>query len=213
MPRSKFHTLFVLVLSAVAATASAFAQPAVRSGDYDGLLIGVDKSGVLTGYFNQGTGDDGKGSPRFTCTFFIRGTPAGEGRFEIRTWHPGFPAEAVEGELRATENDGKPGVNLRLFGEHGGCWNVAPVLKEEEGLDLELAYRGEWTAIRIVSSARAYFHDSPNVKAKRSAYLVKGDPVKVLFESEGWLEVVFLGPSQRSARGWLLAKDLYSPKL
>lgn len=192
------------------AVCSVEAQSAVVSGDYDGLMIGVDSKGRLTGYFDQGTGDDGKGNPRFTCRFVIFGMPSGEGRYEIRTWHPAFADDLIDGELTATEISGKRGINIRLFGEHGGCWNVAPVLKDEEGLDLELTEPGDWESVRMIASAKAFFHTAADAKTKQKAFVVKNDVVKLLNVKGDWAEVAYTSKTGRSTAGWILAASLYA---
>lgn len=190
--------------------AGAAAGQVVVSGEYEDLLLAVGKDGVLTGYFHQGTGDDGKGNPRFTCTFFIRGSSEDGGRYELRTWHPAFPDEVISGELTFSDADGRKAVNLRLHGEHGGCWNVAPVLKEDDGVDFELTKTGDWQSLRMVSANRAYFHTSADAKTRGRGYVVKNDVVRAVRMSGDWVEAVFIGKDGKTSRGWLQAKDFYS---
>ncbi len=181
----------------------------VVSGEYEDLVLAVSRDGVLTGYFNQGTGDDGRGNPRFSCTFFMRGTSEGSGRYEVTTWHPAFPDEVIMGELILSESDGRRSVMLRLHGEHGGCWNVAPMLKDDEGVEFELTKEGKWESLRMVASARAYFHASANARSRQRSYVVKNDLVRVMRISDGWAEVAYVAPGGNASQGWLQDKDLY----
>ena len=198
-----FSCLIIFWLSGLVCAAAA--QSAVVSGDYDGLLIGVDSRGRLTGYFDQGTGDDGSGNPRFTCRFLVFGIPSSNGRYDIKTWHPAFGNDIIDGEVTATEISGKRGINIRLFGEHGGCWNVAPVLKDDDGLDLELSKQGSWESIRMIASAKVFFHSAADAKTKQKAFVVKNDVVKVLNLKGEWAEVVFTSSAGRSTSGWISA--------
>jgi hypothetical protein len=205
MLRILVNASILLVLSAAAIQA----QQRITAGVYESLILAVESDGTLTGYFKEGTGDDGKGNPRFSCIFFFRGEAKAEELFEVRTWHPAFPDEVIDGELRRSELGGKPAVNLRLFGEHGGCWNVAPALKDEEGVDFELTTRGTWKSMRMVSAERAYFHSSADPKARQRAYVVKNDIVFVFDKKGDWMDVQFLSGSGKPTRGWMPTTVFY----
>ena len=71
----------------------------------------------------------------FLCFSCYR-TQTDEGRYEIKTWHPIAPDEVIEGEITTVENDGEKAVRVKLDGEHGGCWNVAPMLSDDEGVNM-----------------------------------------------------------------------------
>jgi hypothetical protein len=208
MFRSRLSLLFPFILLFAAAAAG---QIRTLSGNYEGLMIGIDPDGHLTGYFDQATGDDGKGNPRFTCRFLIRGEEAGGGRYKILTWHPASPDEVIEGELRSL--DAGRSLNIRLFGEHGGCWNVSPELKADAGVDMDLSEAGEWKAVRVVSAEKAYFHRSANNRNKLRSFLVRKDTVGVLNTKGAWLEVTFTAPNGRKTTGWMRASVFYSSGL
>ncbi|MBK9162850.1 MAG: hypothetical protein IPM21_02870 [Acidobacteria bacterium] len=135
-----FRSIFAVLLLAVAASAG---SQAIKSGEYGSLLIGVAADGTLTGHFRETTGMDENGRPRFTCSFVIRGETGDDGFYRIKTWHPEFREEVIEGELSFVEMDGRSGLRIKLEGEHGGCWNVAPMLKEDEGVDFDLTSPGD----------------------------------------------------------------------
>lgn len=200
---------FIALVFCLLFSASIAAQSAIESGNYGSLNIAVDGKGVLTGHFREGTGDDGKGNPRFVCSFFIRGQRVDEGRFEIKTWHPEFPDEVIDGEVTASETDGRKGLTMRLDGEHGGCWNVAPVLKEPEGVEFDLIKALNSTSVRMVASPKAYFHASASTKAKQRAFVVKNDSVSVIAVKGDWAEVVFSGDAGKETRGWMPISSFY----
>ncbi len=200
---------FIALVFCLLFAASIAAQSEIESGNYGSLNIAVDDKGVLTGHFREGTGDDGKGNPRFLCSFFIRGQRAAEGRFEIMTWHPEFPDEKIAGEVTASETDGRKGLTMRLDGEHGGCWNVAPVLKEPEGVEFDLIKALNSTSVRMVAAQKAYFHASASAGAKQRAFVVKNDSVSVIAVKGSWAEVIFSGDAGKETRGWMLISSFY----
>jgi hypothetical protein len=203
----RLKLIFSLMVLALASGLAA--GQSIVSGEYEDLVIGVSKDEGLTGYFSQGTGDDGRGNPRFTCTFLIKGNSDDGGRYEIKTWHPAFPEDVVAGEMTLSQAEGRTAVTLRLFGEHGGCWNVAPMLKEDEGVEFELTKRGDWDTIRMISASRSYFHASADAKSRGRSYVVKNDPVRVLRASGDFVEAIFVASGGKTSQGWLPAKDLY----
>lgn len=181
----------------------------VVSGEYESLTLGVNSAGELTGYFNEGTGDDGKGNPRFTCTFFIYGAKETGGIYKIKTWYPEFPEEVVEGELKFVKVGIKKGVNIKLDGEHGGCWNVAPVLKEESGVDFSLSNEGIWESVRMISPNRAYLFKSFDAGAPQKIYVVKNDVVKVLQTKGDMAEISYSNSRGKTTKGWIEKKEFY----
>ncbi len=209
--RRIFTNIFCLCAAAGILSISTLAQSVV-SGDYDSLRLAADSDGVLTGYFRETTGQDEKGNPRFTCTFILRGERVGDGLYKVHTWHPEWPDEVIEGELVPVASEGRRSVKLKLFGEHGGCWNVAPMLKDEEGVDFDLTEERKWMAVRMVSADRSYFHSSADAKAKQKAYVVKNDPVAIYATNGQWVDAEFLGDSGRRTRGWILTATLHADR-
>ena len=91
--------------------------------------------------------------------------------------------------------------------EPGGCWNVEPGF-DEEGVDFELTERKDWKFIRVVSSERAYFYNSPDERERGKSYIIEGDVLRV-FEVEGdWVRGEYYG-SQGITTGWIKEADLY----
>jgi hypothetical protein len=199
-----------VLLIALCITVSAQQKGKIVSGDYENLLIGVNAQGELTGYFDEGTGDDGNGDHLFTCTFFIYGEKETGGIYKVKTWYPEFPDDVIEGELKFIENGGKKSVNMHLDGEHGGCWNVTPGLKKKEGVDFELSSTGSFESVRMISPKRVYLFKSFDAKATQKIYIVKNDAVRVLQTKGDRAEIDFVNDNGRTTKGWMKTKDFYA---
>lgn len=210
--RSNFlKILFLLLFLPILMLAQS--KEEIVSGDYENLLLGISRTGVLTGYFSEGTGSDGKGGSQFNCVFFIRGEKIANGQYRIKTWFPGSTDEIIGGEIKYAETNGKKGINLHLDGEHGGCWNVAPVLKEAGGVDYDLTSAGIWQEIRVISPSKAYFYKSADAKAKLKTFVVRGDGVRVFRADRDWAEVSFVNDNGKTTKGWLQIKDFFAAAL
>jgi len=98
-------------------------------------------------------------------------------------------------------------IRISLEEEPGGCWNVEPRF-DEEGVILELTEGKDWKFIRIVSSERAYFYNSPDEKERGKSYIIEGDILKVLEVEGDWVRGEYLG-SQGTTTGWIKESDLY----
>lgn len=205
--------LLILAAAAFAVSASAQERGKIASGSYDSLMLAVNAQGELTGYFDEGTGDDGHGHPRFTCTFFIYGEKQVGNAYKVSTWYPGVAEdEVITGTLKLVGKGAQAKVNLHLDGEHGGCWNVAPGLKERAGVDFELDSPATWEAIRIISPAKSYFFISPEAKAPQKIFVVKNDPVRVLSLKGEWAEVSYAGESGKTTQGWMKLSEFFPVK-
>ena len=204
---SKAFICSALILGFFVFEAAAQAKEKIASGDYGSLIIGIDAENSLTGYFNEATGIDEKGNASFTCSFFISGASDGKGGFDIRTWYPEDPDEVVEGVLR--RSDSGSAINIKLEGEHGGCWNVAPDLKDESGLDFTLTKKGDWIAVRVVSSKRVYLFKSIDAGAPQKIFVENGEVVQVLETHGDWAKIKFVSPGGRSAYGWMKKSEFY----
>lgn len=206
------RSILLSLLVLIAAQTAIFAQKKseIVSGEYETLVLAVDGQGELTGYFDEGTGDDGKGNPRFTCSFFVYGARQTDGVYKIKTWFPGYADEVIDGELKFSEKDGKKLVNLHLNGEHGGCWNVAPVIKEAGGVDYELTRAEKWTGVRVVRAAKSFFYAAADAKKPLKTFVVKNDFVRILQTKGDAAEVVYTNANGKRTRGWIKTKDFYS---
>lgn len=176
----------------------------LASGDYGGLLIGVDRNGNLTGYFESSTG-----AGQFSCIFFVSGKASGSAN-KVDTWFPGDrnPDQIIQGLLEQVSSSGKPAIRLKLEEEHGGCWNVQHFASDES--TFALTEQGNWESIRIVASKKAYFYDDPSSPKPRKSYVVTGNALRVFETREGWVRAEYAGPDNRRTHGWISKRDLFS---
>lgn len=187
-------------------------QAQVVSGDYEGLLIGVDpSSGTVTGYYENFTGfDQATGKPRFSCIFYLRGSTNGSPPYTIDTW---FPADkkredVITGSLTTAESNGTAVLKIKLPKEHGGCWNVQH-FADDDGASFQHDATGKWVAIRVVSAQKAHFRDDADDTKKRKAYAVKGDPIRVYESRPGWVYAGFRTPDGKTTTGWIREAELF----
>lgn len=190
-------------------------QAQVVSGDYEGLLIGVDPSaGIVTGYYENFTGfDQASGKPRFSCIFYLKGSIKGTPPYTIDTW---FPADRtrenlITGSLTPAKSDGTEALKIKLPTEHGGCWNVQH-FADDGGASFQLDVPGKWVAIRVVSAKRAYFYDDAAGTKKRKAYVIRGNPLRVSQSKPGWVYAEFAADG-KTTTGWIKEADLFSSDL
>jgi hypothetical protein len=189
-----------LLLTPFAARA---ADVRIVSGSYDGdMLIGFDRTtGLVTGYFNEETGEG-----QFSCIFYLTGKLRGSVA-PISTYFPDAPTEElIKGQLVVL---GTPGQFLvRLPSEHGGCWNVEHFADDENPADFTLDAAYPWISVAVVKRDRAYFFDTPTSATHRKGYVVRGDGVGVRAIEPGWLQVDFVG-SGKPVSGWIRQSDVY----
>lgn len=206
-----FFTLLILLLFLTWANSTVFAQNKnkIVSGEYESLLLGVDSSGSLTGYFFEGAGEGEAGKPQFTCSFFISGEKQTDGNYKIQTWYPGDKDEVIKGEIKFVEKKGKKAVNLKLDGEHGGCWNVAPMIKEDKGVEFGLTTAGNWDSICVVSASKGYFYVSAEAKAPQKIWVVRDNIVRVFQTKGDKAQVSFVNDRGRKTSGWMNTRDFF----
>jgi len=176
-----------------------------RSGQYEELLIGIDQDrGVLTGFYENGTGWDEKAkAPRFVCSFYLYGEKRGDS-FKITTWWPEDDREdTINGELTFNA-DGS--VSVRLESEHGGCWNVNH-FADKDPSNHSLDKPGAWISVRVIKVRRAYFHDKADEQTRRRGYLIKSNVIRVFSQMPGWVLAEY--GDEKISRGWIKESDLY----
>ena len=173
------------------------AEFALQPGSYDdGLLSIAVNDDVVTGFYENYTGWDEKTqAPRFSCLFLFVG--------RIENSKIEIASSDTKGIIELLENDR---VKIRLGEEPGGCWNVEPRF-DEEGVVFELTEREEWKFIRMVSSERAYFYNSPDEKERGKSYIIEGDILRVLEVEGDWVRGEYHG-SQGITTGWIKESDL-----
>lgn len=195
-----------ILISLIAPVALPCVAAPMASGYYDGFLIGVDRNGILTGYFESSTG-----AGQFSCIFFVSGKITGSSN-RVQTWFPGDrdPKEVIQGVLEQVSSNGQPAIRLKLNEEHGGCWNVQRFASET--FTFALTEQGRWESIRIVASKKAYFYDDPSTLKPRKAYAVTGNVLRVFETRNGWVRGEYISPENRRTLGWISEKDLFSAK-
>lgn len=197
---------FLLILNLCLITAFSIAAPIV-SGDYDGMLIGVDNEGALTGYFESSTGNG-----QFSCIFFVNGKSGSSPITHVDSWFPTdlSPRDVIPGTIESLAEKGQGAIRVKLKEEHGGCWNVQHFASEPAVFGL--TEKGSWQAIRVVSAKRAYFHDDSSGTRPRKAYVVQGNVLRVFESQSGWARVEYESPERKRTRGWVSERDLYSAR-
>jgi len=169
----------------------------LQPGSYDdGLLSIAANEDVVTGFYENYTGwDEQLQAPRFSCLVFFVG--------RIENSKVEIESSETKGTIELLGNDK---VKINLEEEPGGCWNVEPRF-DEGGVIFELTERKEWKSIRIVSSERAYFYNSPDEKERRESYVIEGDILKVLELEGDWVKGEYCG-SYGITTGWIKGSDL-----
>ncbi|QXE86380.1 hypothetical protein KP003_18795 [Geomonas nitrogeniifigens] len=170
-----------------------------RSGIYENVIIAMDKSGSITGRYQESQGE----GVRKTCSFYFKGKAQG-GVAEIITWSD----RQLPGLIKAVNE----GVELKVPGgrEHAGCGLV--LLPDiAEGLSFDLLYPTDWQKLTtIVASAR--LRKSITDSEERGQRLTVGTTVGVIDESGDWLLVETTG-GERRARGWIRADETAEQRL
>lgn len=207
MKHEKSILAVVLVFSLGSIVAMGQNRIGPSSGIYAELMLGIDqRSGVITGYYDSGTGwDEATQSARFTCTFYLYGVKQANS-LKIITWYPGDRAAdpVINGRLEF-KPDGS--IEILLESEHGGCWNVQHFADKDSPANLSLDKPGSWTSIRVVKVRRAYLYDKPNQQTRRRAYLTKHDAIRVFSNKPGWVEAEY--GVDKISKGWVRESDLY----
>ncbi len=202
--------LLALALAFVASLAAAPAPPPLVSGEYDAMVIGFEpSSGRITGYFEEGTGLDPKTQePLFHCIFYLSGKAEGVPPWPVATWFPGdAKPEVIPGTLAPGVEGGRTVLRVKLREEHGGCWNVRH-FADPEGAELDLLAPGDWKSVRV-AGRRVSLRPEPSAGARRKAYVVRGDVLRVFEERQGWLLAEYVNANGKKTRGWVKAGDVF----
>jgi len=165
-------------------------------------------------------------SPSFSagsnvCKFVLRGvmTPAGTARLALQDAvvdnDNGSPSAGGEFAL-LTAAKGKLRIDLPAALAPGECeWiigmlagpNVAPV-KDAYVMTVNTGPAGDSIAVAMIAAKRAFYHDAPDARSVRKAYLVAGDVAYVLAERPGWYRVRYTH-AKRESTGWIRRADTF----
>ncbi|EFW77919.1 hypothetical protein ALP26_03804 [Pseudomonas savastanoi pv. glycinea] len=158
---------------------SAFAQDsALHSGKYEQLMLAVTPDHQVEGYYAEERGED----PPFSCAFYLKGNVEAGKDVAVSSWSDG----AYPGTLKPSTD----GVTLTIEQgqQHSGCLNVL-MPDIATGLDLTQTASKQWISLVKVKADKAWLQKTPNAKATRGAYIVKGDVVGVLAFKDGAAQV------------------------
>ena len=187
--RSSFMLTFLLLIIAVPALAERV-LPHLKSGQYEHLMLAVDKNGHLTGFYHE---EQGEGVVK-SCAFYLAGQVEKD-KSSVITWSN----EVFPGKLKANTD----GVTLQIENgrEHTGCGLVLlPEIKN--GLDLDRVADAEWLELRKVSMPSVHFHKSPDARSELKSYVVDGNIVSVTARKGDWLEGEYRGV-KHTTKGWI----------
>lgn len=176
-----------------------FCQQVLVAGNYDGSLsFGFNPTTrMVTGYYEDHTGEDGK----FSCAFYIEGTVTGN-QFKIKTYFPNDKTDdLIEGSMEVVD---ATSVKIKLPEEHGGCWNVQHFADEPVLFALRNATK--WIQINYSSKDKVPLFHSKNEAKKIKSYLVKNELVYIERIENGWAYGTYYG--KRTVKGWIKLSDL-----
>jgi hypothetical protein len=192
------------VLFAIATTTGlSVAVAQAKSGLYGKLTLGVDGATVSGVFSDARVGNGTDDEPQFSCLFVLAGTIASDpkGPVKVTVWSPP-DAATTDGSLTFEKDTAK----LRLEGDPPGCAAmgdefVSAAYEEPAVKD------GKWTAVRLVSAAKADMRQAPVAGSSMRTQLTQGDVVVIYRRIGPWLEGEDLN-ARRVFRGWLRQSDL-----
>ena len=175
----------------------------IISGSYDsGLALAYDSSlNFLSGYFESYSGEDGNGSSKFSCIFYLEGKISGT-QFSVMTYYPSDKAEdLIEGKMEIL-NDSN--ISLSLPKEHGGCWNVQHFADDPE--TFKLKKQSDFTQIRYVVTDKTFFYREKSEGTRMKAFVVKDNFLFIDKINGEWVHCIFEGKTRTV--GWIKVSDL-----
>jgi len=167
-------------------------------GEYDELQLAFNsKTKLITGFYESGTGDDGKGHPQFSCIFYLEGKWI-KNQAKIRTYFPLDNKDLIIGSLKKCPTNK---ITISLPDEHGGCSMAQPFTKEP--VEFTLDRKQQWIEIHYIVANKAFFYAQDDEKTKRKGFLIKGDIVCVDKIEPGWLHCTYLTMNELHTTGWI----------
>ncbi|MCQ3017218.1 hypothetical protein NLO83_16690 [Pseudomonas tremae] len=190
--------LVTATVSLFAGISAAADNSTLHAGKYEQLLLAVTPEHQVEGYYAEEIGED----PPFSCAFYLKGAVEAGKDVTIASWSDG----AYPGTLKPSTD----GVTLTIEHgqQHSGCLNVL-VPEIATGLDLSRTASKQWISLVKVKADKAWLQKTPNAKATRGSYIVKGDVVGVLAFKDGAAQVEFINADDRSFTGWV-SQDQYA---
>lgn len=200
--------LLLVLLITFTFSASAFSQTnGITSGQYSEMTLAYNpETKIITGFYNNGTGDDGHGVPQFSCMFYLEGKVI-NGKASIITY---FLLLKLQGKT----DDIIPGVliyksakeiDVKLKEEHGGCWNVEHFADSLNHFFLDK--KENWIAVKYAITDKAYFYQDDKT-TRRKGYILKGDVVYIDSEKDAWAHCTYITVKWKRIAGWIKWADL-----
>lgn len=187
----------LLLAASLQLVCTALSAQALRSGQYEQLLLAVTPDGYVEGHYY----DEMPGATRITCSFSMSGPVDAMGHATLATRVPmGFA-----GKLQA-DGDGVA-FSVESATEIPGCGMLLPP-EINTGLALSLIEPKQWIGMARVEDPRAYLYQTPQEQAAHSRYLVRADVVGILGCKDSWCEVEFISKAGASHIGWLKEQHL-----
>jgi hypothetical protein len=173
----------------------------VTPGTYsDGLTIAYNKdTKVVTGCFENYSGLDDDGDPKFSCIFYIEGKLTGN-TATIKTY---YPADADDDIIMGTLQVNGNSLVIKLPEEHGGCWNVQHFA--DEPVTFKLETKSNWIAVRYANKDKVYFYKMPLDTAKHQPFVLRGDVVYVEKFKGEWAYCSYR--SKKVTTGWVKVSE------
>lgn len=160
---------------------------------WDGAATVASRDSWFTGSVNASIGE----SEESVCQFFFGGRITGK-TFGIRTRNF-IDTGVVPGTVTLLSDTS---FSIKTS-ENPGCSDrIADFAMD--GKTLLLKKRQVLAQIRVVQSAKAYFHSEPDKAKRRKAYLVHGNEARVTETRSAWLKVEF-----GKTIGWISETDMY----
>ena len=192
---SNHKRILLLGLLLAASAGWAVEEGTIKPGVYDGLMLAVDKHGIVSGYYKDS--QDGR-----VCNFFLNGHNSTK-NIPITS----RDTETFPGTLRPEGEN----VKLQISKPHPGCHVVGNPEIFTSGATLEKTLPTQWTAIRIVKITRTSIFSSPSEKDKTKLYLIKDDALGVVANQDQWTQVEYYRAGKSIIKGWVKSSDILDP--
>jgi hypothetical protein len=202
--RAKGRLWWVSLVVYAVATPAIAAPDAVLpvAGVYDGLVVAYDKSSrVVSGYFHEEAAQG-----QTTYAFYFSGRMDGNQAL-VASFVTQTPDEKVNGTFALT-SDANHTLTLQLQQEHSGCMNVRNFADVSPIIFNRFSQHLGWLGIDVVKSDKAYFSAEPNEASRKDSFVVKGNPVALLAEENGWYRAEYISGDVVTS-GYLQPDDLY----
>lgn len=198
----KFLTLLFLLLSSHVFGQYEIENSPIKSGEYGELNIAIDGfMKRITGFYENYSGwDEEKKGPKFSCIFYLEGKLEND-KAEIKTYYPLEKQDVKWGLFQQSDSNS---VSIKLFEEHGGCWNVQHFADEKVNFTLDNPT--DWIQVRFADKDKVFIYSDYEATNIQKSYIVKGDIVFVDEIRNTSAHCTYFGKKKKS--GWIKIEDL-----